>query len=229
MTPTASKFRHATKKSAAQAWMFGFMAFGMICLVCINIEKSISPWVSPNALQSQRCHETGWRKAHPAGSHWIDWYDGRDATEVMDGFHSEKGRNMYKRLPKSQPAAQTALDAVVAPDSKISLAFRQLRQELEDGGWWKRDMAHEVTQLAIWAGLTVGAVLTAHSVPPVSAILLGVAMTAAGWLGHDYIHAVDDFGNRMRNFACFAGGLSPTWWSDKHNKHHALSKLFLVL
>ena len=28
----------------------------------------------------------GWRKAHPAGDHWIDWYDGRDATEVMDGF-----------------------------------------------------------------------------------------------------------------------------------------------
>merc|ERR1740130_2036160 len=34
---------------------------------------------------------TGWRKAHPAGVHWIDWYDGRDATEVMDAFHSEKG------------------------------------------------------------------------------------------------------------------------------------------
>jgi len=34
----------------------------------------------------------GWRKAHPAGEHWIDWYDGRDATEVMDAFHSEKAR-----------------------------------------------------------------------------------------------------------------------------------------
>jgi hypothetical protein len=25
---------------------------------------------------------TGWRKAHPAGSHWIDVFDKNDATEV---------------------------------------------------------------------------------------------------------------------------------------------------
>lgn len=147
----------------------------------------------------------------------------------MDGFHSDKGRNMYKRLPKSKPAAQTALESVVGPDSKVSLAFRKLRQELEEEGWWKRDMVHELTQLGIWAGLVAAAVATAHTVPPISALLLGVAMTAAGWLGHDYIHAVDDFGNVMRNFASYAGGLSPTWWSDKHNKHHALSKLVRVV
>ena len=27
----------------------------------------------------------------------------------------------------------------------------------------------------------------------------------------------------MRNFASIAAGMSPTWWSDKHNKHHALT------
>jgi len=27
----------------------------------------------------------------------------------------------------------------------------------------------------------------------------------------------------MRNFAAVAAGLAPTWWSDKHNKHHALT------
>jgi hypothetical protein len=26
----------------------------------------------------------GRRKAHPAGVNWIDWYDGRDATEVLE-------------------------------------------------------------------------------------------------------------------------------------------------
>jgi hypothetical protein len=29
---------------------------------------------------------------------------------------------------------------------------------------------------------------------------------------------VDTFANRMRNFAALAAGLTPTWWSDKHNK-----------
>ena len=49
-------------------------------------------------------------------------------------------------------------------------------------------------------------------------------MTNAGWLGHDYVHGVDDFSMKMRNFAAVAAGLDPIWWSDKHNKHHALSK-----
>jgi len=48
-------------------------------------------------------------------------------------------------------------------------------------------------------------------------------MTAAGWLGHDYVHGVDKFSDRLRNFAALAAGLNPTWWSDKHNKHHALT------
>jgi fatty acid desaturase len=48
-------------------------------------------------------------------------------------------------------------------------------------------------------------------------------MTNAGWLGHDYVHGVDDFSIKMRNFAAVAAGLDPIWWSDKHNKHHALT------
>jgi fatty acid desaturase len=166
---------------------------------------------------------TGWRKAHPAGQHWIDYYDGRDATEVMDGFHSEKGRQMYKRLPASKEAAVQQLEASVAPDTATQLAFRKLREDLEAEGWWERDMTHEATQLGIWGLLVLGAAATAHSVPLISTLFLGLSMTAAGWLGHDYIHGVDKFSNKLRNFAGVAAGLSPVWWSDKHNKHHALT------
>ena len=166
----------------------------------------------------------GWRKAHPAGEHWIDFYDGRDATEVMDAFHSEKGRSMYKRLPKSKDETVTDLEANAAPDTSIQINFRKLRQELEDEGWWKRDMVHEAKLLGIWGSLVAGAALTANSVPLISIFMLGLSMTAAGWLGHDYIHGVDPFANRLRNFAGFSAGLLPTWWFDKHNKHHALSK-----
>ncbi|MGB1596557.1 MAG: cytochrome b5 domain-containing protein, partial [Promethearchaeia archaeon] len=35
-----------------------------------------------------------WRKAHPAGTHWIDLYKDRDATEVMYGFHSDEAMKM---------------------------------------------------------------------------------------------------------------------------------------
>ena len=63
---------------------------------------------------------SGWRKAHPAGAHWIDWYDGRDATEVMDAFHSQKGREMYKRLPKSAEETAAVLEASSTPYSTVT-------------------------------------------------------------------------------------------------------------
>lgn len=166
---------------------------------------------------------SGWRKAHPAGSHWIDWYDGRDATEVMDGFHSEKARKMFSRLPKSNTKTAAQLEKDVPADSDIQLAFRQLRSELESDGWWERDLIHEAKLLAIFFSVVTGAVVTAEPAPALSIMLTSLAMTNAGWLGHDYIHGVDKFSDRMRMFAAVAAGLGPTWWSDKHNKHHALT------
>ena len=166
---------------------------------------------------------SGWRKGHPAGEHWIDYYDGRDATEVMDAFHSQKAREMYKRLPASSPETSAMLELSVAPYSKTELEFRKLRDDLEEQGWWERDMVHEATQLGLWASCVIAAAATAHSVPLLSMSLLGISMTAAGWLGHDYVHGVDKFSDRLRNFAALAAGLAPTWWSDKHNKHHALT------
>ena len=171
---------------------------------------------------------SGWRKAHPAGAHWIDWYDGRDATEVMDGFHTQKGREMYQRLPKSKENVVEQLEATTEPDSSTQIAFRKLRDELETEGWWERDMGVEFRILGIWAALVVGAGALVNTVPILSTFLLGLSMTAAGWLGHDYIHGVDKYTDRLRNFAGFAAGLHPTWWSDKHNKHHALSKYLVA-
>eukprot|EP00537_Pseudo-nitzschia_pungens_P006767 CAMPEP_0172372286 /NCGR_PEP_ID=MMETSP1060-20121228/46834_1 /TAXON_ID=37318 /ORGANISM="Pseudo-nitzschia pungens, Strain cf. cingulata" /LENGTH=499 /DNA_ID=CAMNT_0013098207 /DNA_START=285 /DNA_END=1784 /DNA_ORIENTATION=+ len=165
----------------------------------------------------------GWRKAHPAGEHWIDWYDGRDATEVMDGFHSDKGRMMVKRLPKSKPEVRDVLEANAVPDSDTQIAFRKLRDELEKDGWWKRDVVHEYKLLGIWGSLVAVGAIVARTNPIVSTLLLGLSMTAAGWLGHDYIHGVDPFASKLRNFAALAAGLLPVWWSDKHNKHHALT------
>lgn len=167
---------------------------------------------------------TGWRKAHPAGEHWIDWYDGRDATEVMDGFHSEKGRKMVKRLPKTKPDVRDVLEANATPDSDTQIAFRKLRDQLEKDGWWKRDLNHESKLLGIWGSLVAfGAVAARTGHPVIGTVLLGLSMTAAGWLGHDYIHGVDPFSDKLRNFAAMAAGLLPVWWSDKHNKHHALT------
>jgi fatty acid desaturase len=141
----------------------------------------------------------------------------------MDGFHSAKGRAMYQRLPKSKEDVVQILEATTAKDTSTQVAFRELREQLETDGWWERDMVHEAKLLGIWVTLAVSAAATAHSLPPLSTFLLALTMTNAGWLGHDFIHGVDEFANKFRNFAAAAAGLGPTWWSDKHNKHHALT------
>jgi hypothetical protein len=164
-----------------------------------------------------RIHNTwydlsGWRKAHPAGEHWIDWYDGRDATEVMDGFHSEKAIKMYQKLPKSKPDVTEMLSQTVVPDSQTQLNFRKLREELTAEGFWERDMVHEFTQIGLWASFVVAAVAS-RDLSLVSTSCLAIAMSAAGWLGHDYIHGVDEFANKWRLFAAYSG---------RYNKQHIL-------
>jgi len=59
--------------------------------------------------------------------------------------------------------------------------------------------------------------------PALSIMALAIGNTAAGWIGHDYIHGVDKFSFSMRNFGSLAAGMSAAWWSDKHNKHHAVT------
>ncbi|GKY91510.1 hypothetical protein MPSEU_000123200 [Mayamaea pseudoterrestris] len=174
-----------------------------------------------------RIHNTwydlsGWRKAHPAGTHWIDWYDGRDATEVMDGFHSDRAMKMLERLPKTKPETQVYLKQTVEPDSQTQINFRKLRKELLDQGFWKRDLMHEATQIGLWGSFVLAAIVT-RDMPLLSTSCLAISMSAAGWLGHDYIHGVDEFANKWRLFAAYSAGLCPNWWSDKHNKHHALT------
>jgi fatty acid desaturase len=139
----------------------------------------------------------------------------------MDAFHTKKGREMYARLPRSDPNTASMLTETVTPDTNIQFAFRDLRTKLEDDGWWERDLLVEAKLLAILGSLAAGAVFTAHDAPALSIMLTSLAFTNAGWIGHDYIHGVDDFSEQMRMLAPVVGGISPTWWSDKHNNHHA--------
>ncbi|KAJ1479069.1 fatty acid desaturase-domain-containing protein [Baffinella frigidus] len=187
-----------------------------------------------------------WRKAHPAGSHWIDLYRDQDATEVMQGFHSEKGMEMMKRLPKSKTIPEGVKDV-----SQVTRNFREWRKELVNDGWFEREWQHELFNVGSWAtwivaGLyiaqidtifaqftaatilgidTVFAQFTAATIlgvaNPLGAISNQIANTIGGWLSHDYVHGRGKFADVMRSFGFVCGGMSTTWWSDKHNKHHA--------
>ena len=92
---------------------------------------------------------TGWRNAHPAGSHWIDHFDKADATEVMHGFHSGEAMAMLSRLPAARPENIPSAEVCSTPTA-TTYAFRELRTKLEEEGWFKRNAVGEAGHLLGW-------------------------------------------------------------------------------
>lgn len=167
---------------------------------------------------------TEWRVAHPAGTHWIDAYNNSDATEVMYGFHSDTALNMFKRLPKSK-----APPTDVRPPTQATYAFRALRERLVAEGWYEPQLWGEAKKLIPWAATLAAGLALARTAGrgPVRALLgvlfLAISNTLAGWLSHDYVHGRHRFAWALRGFGELIGGMSTTWWSNKHNMHHALT------
>lgn len=169
---------------------------------------------------------SAWWQQHPGGAHFIEHYRGRDATEVMHAFHSRGARRMCARLPRVAPELAEALRETLPEPSSTTRRFRELRTRLEEEGWWERDVWQECRWLLIWAALFFSGLRLAQ-LPgwrAIAALLpLTLATVQGAWLGHDYVHGVDKFSKKMRMFAPLSIGISPTWWSDKHNTHHALT------
>lgn len=166
---------------------------------------------------------TRWRIAHPAGTHWIDAFNNSDATEVMWGFHSDAAIRMMQRLPKSrEPPADTP------PPTKATYAFRKLRDQLVADGWFQPHFWGEAKKLVPWFVSTALGIMLARSAigkmqSLLAIFLLAVGNTLAGWLSHDYVHGRGKWSSLMRPFGEIIGGMSTTWWSNKHNMHHALT------
>lgn len=152
-------------------------------------------------------------------------FAGRDATEVVHAFHSDTAHTMLRRLPKlATPPPEAAVLPAVTPGQR---AFRELRAKLIAEGWFERDAWQEALTLAAWAACVLAGVAAARSgvaaLAAAAFIPLGLSFTAGGWMAHDYIHGRGKFCTAMRHFGGWACGFGATMWSDKHNRHHALT------
>lgn len=163
---------------------------------------------------------TKWRVAHPSGPHWIDGFSGRDATEVFYAFHSDDAAKMVTRLPRV-----TTPPPSLPPTTELTNAFRKLRSELISDGWFKRVWHRELQNLAPCLALFGVGTAVARTMPLLATVCLALGSTAAGWIGHDYIHGRGSFCSAMRGFGALFNGHSSTWWSQKHNLHHALTNV----
>jgi len=128
---------------------------------------------------------------------------------------------MLKHLPKAKSPPTD-----VPPVSQATRNFREWRKQLVADGWWEREWDKEAFNLGSWAltltaGLCLAQFTGSLAMQFAAVVVLGIANTYGGWLSHDYVHARGKFGEIMRPFGYFCGGMSTTWWSDKHNVHHA--------
>lgn len=130
--------------------------------------------------------------------------------------------SMFKRLPNSRAPPEG-----IAPPSASTYAFRELRQRLVEEGWFKIHPLGELQKLAPWSAVTAAGVWLARRSGFWSAfagvVCLAIGNSLAGWLSHDYVHGRQPFAWAMRGFGELIGGMSTTWWSNKHNMHHALT------
>src|SRR3970282_990398 len=87
---------------------------------------------------------------------------------------------------------------------------------------FKAAVAFAGIALAVWVTLVTGHI----AVVLVGALLLAFASTQVALLGHDIGHR-QGFRGRHTNlvarfiFGNLLLGISHTWWSNKHNQHHA--------
>ena len=157
-----------------------------------------------------------WRATHPAGTHWIDGFDGCDATEVMQAFHSDEAMSMLGRLPRSRDPPADAPEP-----TPLMLAFRRFRRKLIRDGWYERVWWREAATLAPVLLLYAAGTVLARRCSLLATVLLGLGSTSAGWVAHDYVHGRGRWCAAMRGFGALFNGHSASWWSDKHNLHHA--------
>ena len=173
---------------------------------------------------------TGWAKAHPGGSRWLTWFDGRDATDVFYAFHSygPQGDDLAaRRLAKLPRVVGPDKPAMFLPEDKgvysALSSFRELRKKMERDGWFARDPVKEAWSLFQVVALYASGTFLAWSHPVWAGVLIGLGMCQAGWLGHDYIHGRGKWCSMMRRMPTLLNGHSTEWWTQKHSLHHSFT------
>jgi len=160
---------------------------------------------------------TAWRDSHPGGAELLDLYHNADATDVFYAFHSQEAIAQLKRW-KGKPATEKD-----PKRDEVSLAYEKFRKQLEKDGWFQRNWFLDFFRvlLPIFTLYAIGWKL-APTYPVLAVLFIGVGMQQAGWAGHDYSHGR---GKACRILDCLLGGImngfSTSWWSHKHNTHHA--------
>jgi len=155
---------------------------------------------------------TNFGKVHPGGKEILENFHDCDATDYFYLLHSNKAREMLKQLKYEEIDEKDKI-----PQSDIlKLAFK-----LEKEGYFEANMLIETLQGLFVVLCMIICVLLCKTYPMCAAIALAIGLTVGGWIGHTYDHQRN---NALRSVSQVGAplllGISLTWWSQKHNRHH---------
>jgi len=167
---------------------------------------------------------TTFRDYHPGGSGILEQYHEKDGSDIFRAFHGEAGFERLKNL-KGVPVENPE------PASESILAYRKLRQQLRDEGYFIPDPLKQLYKIVeVLSIMVAGVYATWVGHWFIGAVLVGIAYQQLGWLGHDACHHGLTSNRKLNNFLGYIfgnilNGFSVNWWKDRHNTHHAITNV----
>eukprot|EP00331_Platyophrya_macrostoma_P011556 CAMPEP_0176425524 /NCGR_PEP_ID=MMETSP0127-20121128/11437_1 /TAXON_ID=938130 /ORGANISM="Platyophrya macrostoma, Strain WH" /LENGTH=337 /DNA_ID=CAMNT_0017806695 /DNA_START=20 /DNA_END=1030 /DNA_ORIENTATION=- len=149
---------------------------------------------------------------HPGGRIILKDFDETDASEPFYAIHSQNAVKMLENLKRRD----------LAPEERLpKKPYFKLAAEMEAGGFFKPNYFIETLLISHTLILYFVAVLLNEERPFLACIALGIATMSGGWVGHHLDHSRDSPLRAIGNFySPLLTGFSPSWWSNKHNRHH---------
>lgn len=183
---------------------------------------------------------SGWHE-HPGGD-VIFTAAGDDGTDTFTMFHAQGTSKHLARfcigdLDEASKQQWSNLSAKSKDQLEFEKGYRQLRMEMRRMGLFDASMAYyaykmlSTAMIAITAWLLIEAFSErtwAHfGVRVFAAAWLGIYFQQCGWLAHEILHHQVFRDRKVSRFfgyfwGNFAQGFSVSWWSNKHNTHHAV-------
>ena len=122
------------------------------------------------------------------------------------------------------------LENLGAPQGPANADYAELKARVKRAGLLEKQPGYYLFIAAFTLGLMGASIFLASTLEVVwlhaaNGVLMALVFTQIGFIGHDAGH-LQIFRSPRRNYLALLGvglliGLSPSWWLDKHNNHHA--------
>ena len=149
---------------------------------------------------------------HPGGERILSDFHNTDATEYFYALHSDHAIKMLSKLKQS--------DIPEKYHRPKSLWFN-LEERLKDQGFFKPNYWIEALMVLHTIVLFGVAALLNNEHPYMAVFCLAIATMHGGWISHSQGHSRN---SPMNKFSLYYSGIlcgySPSWWAEKHNRHH---------